>query len=116
MTQRTVFTAFNRRRATAALGAALLAASLSPLAHAQDTRPARLLLGFPAGGSFDAIARLFGRGSQPDSAMAAEPAPPPVSEALRSKIVLLVEDISARREAEARYRTLVEHAPELALA
>ncbi|WP_374522852.1 Bug family tripartite tricarboxylate transporter substrate binding protein [Hydrogenophaga sp.] len=59
MTQRTVFTAFNRRRATAALGAALLAASLSPLAHAQDTRPARLLLGFPAGGSFDAIARLL---------------------------------------------------------
>ncbi|MGY2436662.1 PAS domain S-box protein, partial [Escherichia coli] len=29
--------------------------------------------------------------------------------------LLLVEDISARREAEARYRTLVEHAPEAIL-
>ncbi|GAB2997052.1 hypothetical protein GCM10010960_13800 [Arenimonas maotaiensis] len=47
---------------------------------------------------FDAIARLFGRGSQPDNAMAAEPAPPPVSEALRGKIVLLVEDNDINQE------------------
>lgn len=47
-----------RRRHGMLLGAALLAA-LPFGSWAQSTPPARLLVGFPAGGSFDAIARLL---------------------------------------------------------
>jgi len=49
-----------RRRATYALFASLLAgaAVLPAQAQAQE-RPAKILLGFPAGGSFDTIARLL---------------------------------------------------------
>lgn len=46
----------NRRRAVGAIGMTLLAGGAAPvLAQA----PAKLLLGFPAGGSFDAIARML---------------------------------------------------------
>ena len=47
-----------RRHLTHGLLAGLLAACLPLAAQAQDT-PAKILVGFPAGGSFDAIARLL---------------------------------------------------------
>jgi tripartite-type tricarboxylate transporter receptor subunit TctC len=47
-----------RRRITNTLLASLLAASAVLPAQAQE-RPAKILLGFPAGGSFDTIARLL---------------------------------------------------------
>lgn len=46
-----------RRRATQTLLASLLALGATAPALAQDT-PAKILVGFPAGGSFDAIARI----------------------------------------------------------
>jgi len=52
------FSARRRRLATGLLAAALVGAA--PLAGwAQSTQPAKLLVGFPPGGSFDAIARLL---------------------------------------------------------
>jgi len=50
----------NRRQALQGLGAGLLAAALAhPAAAAETGRPVRLLVGFPAGGGTDAIARLL---------------------------------------------------------
>ena len=48
----------SRRRFTAALLAAASAAAL-PIARAADERPVRIMVGFPAGGGSDVIARLL---------------------------------------------------------
>lgn len=49
---------FRLRRTLLATAAAAMAVGLTPLAQAQGTQ-ARILVGFPAGGSFDALARLL---------------------------------------------------------
>lgn len=56
-----LFRAHPSRRAlvTHGLLAAALATSLGGTAHAQDAATAKIIVGFPAGGSFDAIARLL---------------------------------------------------------
>jgi len=51
---------FDRRFTLRALGAAALACSLATPALAQSSKTIRLLVGFPAGGGTDAIARLLG--------------------------------------------------------
>lgn len=48
-----------RRRALQCLGATLFASPLTPPAFAQSGKTLRLLVGFPAGGGTDAIARLL---------------------------------------------------------
>ena len=47
------------RRRTALLAAALASTLVWPTAHAQISKPVRLLVGFPAGGGTDAIARIL---------------------------------------------------------
>ncbi len=47
-----------RRALVRALGAGLMAAGLASSAIGQEGSPARILVGFPAGGSFDTIARI----------------------------------------------------------
>jgi tripartite-type tricarboxylate transporter receptor subunit TctC len=48
----------NRRFTLSTLLASLLGVVVAVPAHAQEGAPAKILVGFPAGGSFDAIARL----------------------------------------------------------
>jgi len=48
----------NRRFTLSTLLASLLGAVVAVPAHAQEGAPAKIIVGFPAGGSFDAIARL----------------------------------------------------------
>jgi tripartite-type tricarboxylate transporter receptor subunit TctC len=50
---------FNRRRALQCLGATALAITLASPAGAQSGKTIRLLVGFPAGGGTDAIARIL---------------------------------------------------------
>lgn len=49
----------HRRFALSALCASVLSAAFALSAQAQEGAPAKILVGFPAGGSFDAIARLI---------------------------------------------------------
>ena len=50
---------FQRRHIVSALMASLLGVASALPVHAQEGTPAKIIVGFPAGGSFDAIARLL---------------------------------------------------------